>query len=286
MNEVAVDGGIARIRAKIVALPSTERAVLGPPLTERELSGFEDQLGVRLPAEFREFVTQIGHGGSGPQYGLLPMATWLRPVAGFSGAITVVHGGCSDYTLLVVSGPDRGRLVEVNADGCFAPRFYSDPGFLAWYERWLDFVLTGHRDLTWFPNQMAGDEAALVATLREDPLAARRRAAACTFITYPAPGAGLPEVLVGALSTEPDAAVREMILRALAAQGERGRDLLSAALTDREAGVRSLAAVLMSPRALWGELPPHRRRVLGDHLRAEPDPAVRETIVLLLGQAR
>ena len=40
----------------------------------------------------------------------------------FPGAIAVVYRGCSDFTLLVVTGPGRGRLVEVNAEGFFAPR--------------------------------------------------------------------------------------------------------------------------------------------------------------------
>jgi hypothetical protein len=121
----------------------------------------------------------------------------------FPGTIAVVYGGCSDFTLLVVTGPGRGRLVEVNAEGFFAPRFHTDPDFLAWYERWLDFTLTGHRDLTWFADQMAGDEAELVVTLLNDAPETRRRAAACTFITYPAPSASVPDVLAQALSTEP-----------------------------------------------------------------------------------
>lgn len=96
----------------------------------------------------------------------------------FPGTITVVHRGCSDFTLLVVTGPGRGRLVEVNAEGFFAPRFYADSDFLPWYERWLDFVLTGHRNLNWFADQMAGAEDQLVATLLDDDRPARRRVAA------------------------------------------------------------------------------------------------------------
>ena len=64
-----------------------------------------------------------------------------RGCRAFSGTITVVYRGCSDLTLLVVTGPGRGRLVEVNSDGFFPPRFHADSDFLSWYERWLDFVL-------------------------------------------------------------------------------------------------------------------------------------------------
>ncbi|MET7397652.1 hypothetical protein ABZS66_29610 [Dactylosporangium sp. NPDC005572] len=303
-----MDDRITRIQTKLATLPATEQATLGPALTEQQLSAFEDPHGIRLPEEFRRFCTSIGHGGYGPTYGLLPIDRWRgRPTAGgagladpfpfppdvdlpapsaaqrFPGAIAVVYRGCSDHTLLVVTGPGRGRLVEVNADGNFAPHFHADADFLAWYERWLDFVLAGYRDLTWFADQMAGDEAELVTTLRGDPLVTRRRAAAYTFITYPTPSAGLPGVLAEALVSEPQPSVRETIVRALAAQGDHGRDLLPAALADPVPRVRSLAAILMTTDSMSGRrIGKHLHRVLGEHLAVEEDPEVRATIGRML----
>ncbi|SBT40760.1 SMI1/KNR4 family protein [Micromonospora auratinigra] len=308
-----MDDRIARIQTKLAALPPAEDAVLGPPLTEQQISDFEGLHGVRLPEEFRQFVTRVGHGGYGPTYGLLTMDRWVsgnaevngnlaqpfpfvpdahlaerrtgqcQPAPTFPGAIVVVYRGCSDFTLLVVTGPGCGRLVEVNAEGLVAPHFHTDPDFLAWYERWLDFTLAGHRDRSWFAEQMAGDQQALLATLLHDVLATRRRAAAYTFITYPAPSAQLPEDLVRALSTEPHPAVRKAILRALAAQGARGRELLPAALADPVPTVRSLAAILMTTNTPKGwRLSPQLRRTLGDHVRVEEDHAVRDTVQRVL----
>lgn len=309
-----MDDKIARIQAKLAALPTTEKAVLGPVLTETQISDFEDGHGIRLPEEFRQFLTRIGHGGYGPTYGLLPMERWVgrggmgRPaepfpivpdvdvptgpdargdlVGSFPGTVTVVYRGCSDFTLLVVTGPGRGRLVEVNTEGFFAPRFYADSDFLSWYERWLDFVLTGHRDLNWFADQMAGNEDQLVATLLNDGLPTRRRAAAYTFITYPDPSTTVPSALMQALAAEPHPAVRETILRALAAQGEHGRDLLTTALGDPVTDVRSLAAVLMATRTPQGlRLPTRRREALSQRLAHEADDSVRETIQRVLEQS-
>lgn len=313
-----MDDRVTRIRAKFAALPATEKASLGPVLTEAQVSEFEDAHGVLLPQEFRQFVTCIGHGGYGPAYGLLPKDRWLPggvrakvgelgepfpivpdaeiptgpdargcPAQDFPGAITVVYRGCSDLTLLVVTGPGRGRLVEVNAEGFFPPRFHADSDFLSWYERWLDFVLAGHRDLTWFADQMAGDETELVATLLSDALAMRRRAAACTFITYPGPSTSLPDVLARALATEALPAVRETILRALAAQGDHGRTLLATALADPAADIRSLAAILMTTPAPQGrKLSAPLRQALINHLAIEQDYAVRETIQRVLNHSR
>ncbi|WP_305788969.1 SMI1/KNR4 family protein [Symbioplanes lichenis] len=274
---------------------------------------FEKLHGIRLPEEFRQFVTRVGHGGYGPTYGLLPMNRWLsgpaRPGGAFPlipdaelpekftegysddlrpypGAVTVVYRGCSDYTVLVVAGPGHGRLAEVNADRFFAPYFHSDAGFLSWYERWLDFTLSGHRDLTWFAQQMAGDEGELLTTLLADARATRRRAAAYTFITYPAPSRSLPTVLSQALSTEPHPTVRETIVRAMAAQGERGRSLLPVAMTDPSPRVRSLAAIMMCTNAPGGRhLAPRLAHALSNFLKTEQDDSVRDAIRRSLSHA-
>ncbi|MFG2949964.1 HEAT repeat domain-containing protein [Streptomyces adustus] len=170
--------------------------------------------------------------------------------------------------------PGRGQLRRF-----FAPRFHTDSDFLSWYERWLDFILTGHWNLTWFADQMSGDEAQLVTTLLDDERPTRRRAAACTFITHPAPSTDLPGTLLHALTTEVHPAVRETILRALAAQGQHGRDLLSTALTDPVPGIRSLAAILMTTRTPHGwRLPAHRREILSRYLANETDDSVRDSI--------
>lgn len=50
--------------------------------------------------------------------------------------------GCENYTLLIVTGRCRGRLVDVARIVDFA-QVWGDEDFLAWYERWLDEVLTG-----------------------------------------------------------------------------------------------------------------------------------------------
>ncbi|GAA1582337.1 SMI1/KNR4 family protein [Actinoplanes couchii] len=220
-----MDDRITRIQTKLTTLPET----LGPPLTEHQVTAFEDRCGIRLPEEFRRFTSRRF---------------------------------CS-ITLIV------------------------DTDFLAWYERWLDFVLTGHRDLTWFTDQMAGDETELVTTLATDPDVARRRAAACTFITYPTGGRSLPGTLAEVYPAEPNAVVRGAILRALGAQGDAGRDLLPVALADRDPELRSLAAILMTHHHRDGRsLSPHLREVLTDHLATEQDPSVRGTITGFLGQSR
>lgn len=46
--------------------------VLNPPLDKSILNAFEQQHGISLPDDYRQFLTQIGNGGAGPAYGLFP----------------------------------------------------------------------------------------------------------------------------------------------------------------------------------------------------------------------
>jgi hypothetical protein len=47
------------------------RYELNPPVASELLAAVEAQIGVPLPADYREFITSIGDGGAGPSYGLM-----------------------------------------------------------------------------------------------------------------------------------------------------------------------------------------------------------------------
>ena len=44
-----------------------------PVLSEEAVSAFERKHGIRLPEEYRLYITRTGDGGAGPFYGLLPL---------------------------------------------------------------------------------------------------------------------------------------------------------------------------------------------------------------------
>jgi len=76
--------------------------------------------------------------------------TGLDPAAWhpYQGAIAVCREGGAYFALLVVTGPERGRVCNVDLE-LGPPKFSPQPGFLEWYEAWLDEVLSG-KDLSGF----------------------------------------------------------------------------------------------------------------------------------------
>ena len=54
----------------------------------------------------------------------------------YQGTISVSHQGCSYFSLLVITGKSRGRIVNIDMD-YQPPYFDPHPDFLSWYEDWL-----------------------------------------------------------------------------------------------------------------------------------------------------
>jgi hypothetical protein len=67
--------------------------------------------------------------------GRRPGPDWWRgleaPEEPYTGAIAITSQGCTYATLLVMTGPARGRIVNVDLDRQ-PPLFSPDPDFLAW----------------------------------------------------------------------------------------------------------------------------------------------------------
>lgn len=174
---------------------------VAPPLSEEDLGRFEGTHGVELPSCYRSFLRYAGSSGAGPHYGLFALNLWddfagwvlddipadflrqpcpLRPgpnaiskgehkraaPSPYQGTLSIGSQGCSSATQLIVTGSYRGRVVYVDADRG-QPYVARDPDFLAWYERWLDELLTGCDMRYQFGTGPAGDETALFTILAD-----------------------------------------------------------------------------------------------------------------------
>jgi hypothetical protein len=148
---------------------------LGPCLSPGEVGDFESRHGIRIPDEYRAFLLEVGNGGLGPPYyGLAVLgerldtfdAYTINPTTGgsrlarpfpftrswimedgvpsdegttadlWNGCLYLGTDGCGMTWRLVVTGPDRG--VVWNVDGIGIGPTCPKRDFLTWYESWLD----------------------------------------------------------------------------------------------------------------------------------------------------
>lgn len=160
-----------------------------PPASPEQVEALEEQIGVTLPEQYRQFLLQAADGGAGPFYGLYSLEqvkSWLTwPVEPElpplfhpedrdidllvwyyeegenwrRGCIPIGSQGDTYFTYLLVSGPHRGQVVyvEYEASWYFFPR---EPDFLSWYTRWLREAVAGYQS-RWFATELDGDQQAL-----------------------------------------------------------------------------------------------------------------------------
>jgi len=72
----------------------------------------------------------------------------------YGGILPIGSQGCSYIHALVLNGPFKGRVINMDMMGeQMTPRFAFEQNFLDWYERWLDEVISGKlakTSPTWF----------------------------------------------------------------------------------------------------------------------------------------
>jgi uncharacterized protein (TIGR02996 family) len=151
---------------------SKHKYLFNPVLREEEITAHEKRHGSSLPEEYRTYLLELGNGGVGPDYGVNPwglhedgsdlatpfpystreaeelIARYLQgeyegihPKSEVPGCRVIADHGCAAYSLLVVTGEQRGMIWVIGDMGWlpqFAAQTGEQTGFFAWYEIWLD----------------------------------------------------------------------------------------------------------------------------------------------------
>jgi hypothetical protein len=118
------------------------RYQLAPPLADAELTALEDRLGVALPDDLRSFAAEVGAGGAGPGYGVVPIdraAAYLVTApadAPWTRGLPLAHLGCGYAAVVTLDGDARGEVwIDARAIGVLAP---IQGSFTAFYLDWVD----------------------------------------------------------------------------------------------------------------------------------------------------
>ena len=61
----------------------------------------------------------------------------------YGGILPLGSQGCSFIHALVLNGPYRGMVINLDRGELSPPKFSEDQNFLDWYERWLDEIISG-----------------------------------------------------------------------------------------------------------------------------------------------
>lgn len=96
------------------------RWALEDPLSTAQLAEVEDQTGITLPADYRDFLLHVGAGGAGPSYGIFVLRNTAEGWRWFDDAMTLV-----DHELL--GGPFPNPL-HASADDLWAALDADHPG--------------------------------------------------------------------------------------------------------------------------------------------------------------
>jgi hypothetical protein len=143
---------LARLKALdpelMVVGASVHKYELNPSATDEEMMAWELTCGVRLPADYRAFLLEVGNGGPGPGQGLLPYdAEWDRGDPGveysrgaLNGLLPLCKYDGNSHDMLMVNGPKNGTVWNLTSgvlDDWYNPDGSGLMTFRPWYEGWV-----------------------------------------------------------------------------------------------------------------------------------------------------
>jgi len=145
--------------------------ILNAPAPLSLVKEYQDTFQVNLPIEYVAFITQIGNGGAGPNYGIQSLKLDLPPAWSvermrnqyaapsqlstvsrakktardgiYNGLKPICDPGGGGFIWMIVNGESKGRIVNIPESPHLPVTFYDEITFLDWYESWISGVNDG-----------------------------------------------------------------------------------------------------------------------------------------------
>lgn len=173
----------------------SHRYQLEAPMTEARVQAIEALYGVRVPLDYRAFLTRVAASGAGPYHGLLPLdaPSQLESLQGsfphlrafrpeieamsddersafegdatVAGTIALAHLGCQYFSVLVINGPRAGSVwADVRSAGLgLVPTHDS---FTDWYGEWVRTLVDDETPSIPVPSGRCAPQHALTSYLQ------------------------------------------------------------------------------------------------------------------------
>lgn len=202
---------------------SKHRYCLNPVLSDEIVSKYEEKNHIKLPSEYKFFITQVGNGGAGPDYGIYPLVVnnpcrcdmkppfisskltkdeWkekLRPLEDedcpddefdrmeeelSSGVYALGTKGCTFENITVSSGEDENRVFYINFDWDEdAMPYDTEMNFLTWYEHFFEEIINGN-DVSGYGYRIIGSQQELISQFEESQDHTRRSKLLNSFFRF------------------------------------------------------------------------------------------------------
>ena len=100
---------------------SKHRYLLNPPIRKSFVRGVEERYGFKLPEDYFDFITEVGDGGAGPDYGITPFVELVQ-----KGQNTRAEAYAADYrrSLAKEFTPRSMRTDEVDEYAIVTKEYY------------------------------------------------------------------------------------------------------------------------------------------------------------------
>ena len=76
----------------------------------------------------------------------------------YRGILAIGFSGCAGYMGIMLTGNDKGKVLNIYDELEYCPNFVKEANFLDWYENWLDQIISGLRILSNEGDSMSESE--------------------------------------------------------------------------------------------------------------------------------